>query len=409
MISPSATPASIRTHNLSLVLNLIWKQGTLSRTDINRETKLSASAVSALVNVLLDSGFILETGVGKSSGGRRPTLLEFNSQVRFALGVDVGSSHITALAMRLDGTIIAQDHLRMDVISQPEETLNEVERIVKQLVRKAGIAFSDCLGMGFTLPVPMTGEKHDRMMTYYMPAWETHPLIPELEQRFQVPVLFENDANGGVIAEQYWGMGKNHENLALVKLGTGVGCGLVINGSLFRGYRGSAGEIGHTTIEPNGRLCRCGNRGCIESYVGIAGVIAAVCERYEAESLPIPMETPLTIEAIVAASQNGNQICQDVIRNAGSYLGIAVANLLNMVNPSLVVLGGELVHAGDLLLDSMRATMEERVIPIESQQSELVISQLGDNVVALGAATIVIHHAFLPANIIKTLGKQEFA
>ena len=407
MTSPSATPASIRTHNLSLVLNLIWKLGIMSRTDIIRETNLSASAISALVNVLLDSGFIVETGVGKSSGGRRPVLLEFNPQVRYALGVDVGSSHITAIVMRLDGTIIAQDTLRMDVISQPTETFNVVERIVNQLMKKVGISFLDCLGMGITLPVPMTGENHDHMMTYYMPDWEARLPIEELEQRFQMPILFENDANGGVVAEQYWGMGKNHENLALVKLGTGVGCGLVINGCLFRGHRGSAGEIGHTTIEPNGRLCRCGNKGCIESYVGIPGVITEVRERYEAKSLPIPLEEPLTIEAIVAASQNGNKICQEVIRDAGNYLGIAVANLLNMVNPSLVVLGGELVFAGDLLLDSMRATLEERVIPIESQQSELAVSQLGDTVVALGAATVVIHHAFLPANIIKTLAKKE--
>jgi predicted NBD/HSP70 family sugar kinase len=398
-----ATPTTIREHNLSLVLNLIWEKKIISRAEIIRETHISAPTISKIANDLLESGFVREIGTGVSSGGRRPILLEFNPGVRYALGVDMGSSHISVVAMDLGGAIVAQEHHEWDVISDPEGTMELIRRTVRNVTRAAKLDFHDYLGLGFTVPTPLLSEQENRLMTYYMPAWEGYQPDLLMHQFLDIPVYLENDANAGAIAEKYWGCGRGYDNLVFIKLGIGVGCGMIINGSLFRGFGGSAGEIGHTTIEPKGRLCRCGNYGCMESYVGIPGIITGVREELQARGLSWPENTPMTIQNIVAGALNGDGYSRKVLQNAGNYLGIAVANLVNLVNPGLVVIGGDLVSAGDVLLDAVDASAGERIIPIESQMFKLAVSQLDSNAVAVGGATLVIHSAFQASNLHDTL------
>jgi predicted NBD/HSP70 family sugar kinase len=257
------------------------------------------------------------------------------------------------------------------------------------------------------VPTPLEGEQLDRLMTYYMPAWQDVYPAHALQEWFNLPVYLENDANAGAIAEKWWGGGRDTHSLAYIKLGVGVGSGLIINDEIYRGYSGAAGEIGHTTIEASGRLCRCGNRGCMESYVGAPGLIADTLAGFERNGYAIENPELLTVEQVVQEGLRGNEVCQAVIQNAGRSLGVAVANLLNLVNPGLVILGGDLVQAGDLLFSTVEESIRERALPIRAIHAPVVASQLGENAIAMGSATIVIQKAFQPSALYHTLGLLE--
>lgn len=391
----TANVSLIREQNLSLILHyLLRKSSHSSRADLMRLTSLSGTTVSALVNILLNSGFIHETGVGESIGGRRPITLEVNEKYRYSMGVDIGASHLTVIIIDLRGKPVALQSQHFDVISSSKGTLAEVKRMIQQTLNEAGLGFENLLGIGVTIPTPLDGEKQDRLLSFYMPDWEGVMVMDELRPLADLPIYLENDANAGTIAEKWWGYGKKYHSLAFIKLGIGVGSGLIINNEIYRGYAGLAGEIGHTTIDANGRICRCGNRGCMESYVGIPGILKDV----NAHGVT-GIEGEVTIEKVIEAALAGNEVCREVIKNAGSYLGIAIANLLNLVNPGIVVMNGVLMNAGDLLMNEVITTMKKRTLPLRAGKTPIVASQLGKDSVAIGAATLVIHKSIQPENV----------
>jgi predicted NBD/HSP70 family sugar kinase len=220
-----------------------------------------------------------------------------------------------------------------------------------------------------------------------------------------IPIYVENDANAAAVAEKYWGSGRGVEDMAYIKLGTGVGSGLILRNEIYRGVSGNAGEIGHTTIEASGRLCRCGNHGCIESYVGIPGILRDAREGLKTDKTWKNQLDKLRLENVIAIAREGNQACQQVLSKAGRYMGIGIANLINLFNPGLVVIGGELIAAGDLFMNSVLASLRERTIPFDIHREKLVLGELGAEAVAIGAATLVMENAFNETNLYQTLRK----
>ena len=402
-----STPSAVRSHNLSLALNLIRERGSITRAEIIAITGLSAPTISALVNVLIDSDFVREAGIGVSSGGRRPILLEFNNNARYVIGVDLGATHIITILMNLEGRVLASQHRRMDVIGQPKEALEAVRSMIFQATRQSNVHEADVLGVGLTIPAPLNDDPAGTFLTYYMPAWKGIRPAEEIGKSVHLPIYMENDANAGAIAEKWWGIGKGYDSLAYIKIGTGVGSGLVINNEIYRGYSGSAGEIGHTTIETNGRLCRCGNHGCMESYVGLPGILMDAREGLAGDPVWKDRLETLTLEEIIQAARGGNQVCLHLIHNAGRYLGVGIANMINLVNPGLIILGGDLTEAGDMLMDSVFASMRERTIPFESHLEKIIIGELGKDAVAIGVATVVIQKAFSSTKLYSTLRRKE--
>jgi len=401
----NADRGSVRAHNLSRVLKLIHGAGSISRAAIVRQTGLSATTVSALANVLLRSGMISEAGEGKSRGGRPPILLQFEYEHRHVLGIDIGASHINSILMDLKGIIVSQETARFDSIGQPHRTIGLVHQHIRSLMATRSLTPAEILGMGVGVAAPLDGEKLDRVSDLIMPAWHDLDFIGDLREALQNPVYLDNDANLGAIAEKWWGSGRGVANLAYIKLGTGVGSGLIINHEIYRGFGGTAGEIGHTTINADGPLCRCGNRGCMESYVGIPAILAEVVRRRRAQGNEDLKPQGIRIEDIVSAA-GLDPICTEVVRTAGTQLGIAIANLLNLFNPELVLLGGDLVGAGDVLMDAVREAAAERAISKASREATITLSGLRDDVVAIGAATLAIHNAFQPSRIVWTLHPQ---
>ncbi len=403
-----SSTAAVRAHNLSITLNLIRDRGSITRAEIIHLTRLSAPTVSSLVNVLITSDFVREGGIGMSSGGRKPVVLEFNYEARKIMGIDMGSTHITLIIMNLKGEVKNRFSRHVDVISKPEESLNIIRQAILDIMCDSGITESDLLGVGFTIPAPLENEKTGEFVTHYMPAWKNiRPIETVREVIKETPIYFENDANAAAIAEKWWGCGLGYDNLVYIKLGTGVGSGLIINGAVYKGFSGTAGEIGHTTIEADGRSCRCGNRGCLESYIGMQGILSDGRNALMNDPKWAGRLDELDVKGVVQAAREGNRECEKIITTAGWYLGIGLANIINLVNPGLLILGGDLADAGQMLLDPARQSLVERTVGFNTRTDNLVIGELGGNAVAIGAATLVITNAFQETNIYNALRNKE--
>ncbi|HEY5947057.1 MAG TPA: ROK family transcriptional regulator [Kofleriaceae bacterium] len=385
-------PSGMREHNLALLLNLVFKQEDLSRADLARVTGLSRSTVSAIIDVLIDARLVRETGSGDSRGGRRPTLLEFNADAYSLIGVELGATHLRAVATNLRAQVRAVREIRHAVVDDPSGTIAVLGDLIEGVVADAAIGSGDLLGIGLAAPCPLELRNPDSMCSQLMPAWQGVKLPRVLSDRFDCPVSMDNDANLGALAERWWGAGRTGEDLTYIKVATGVGAGHIISGDVYRGSNGTAGEIGHLAIDLRGPQCRCGLRGCLAALIG-AGALADRTAVALSEGRTSTLTKRGGVEQLASAAIAGDALAREIVGEAGAYLGIAVASLLNLLNPAIVVLGGPLTAAGDILLDPIRATVRDRSLFRSVAEARIVTSELGDNAIAVGAATLVLQAA----------------
>jgi predicted NBD/HSP70 family sugar kinase len=310
--------------------------------------------------------------------------------------------------MNLAGRVIDSQTRAFDVLNKVNESVELIRSIIFQLITHNGIHIEDLLGLGWTVPAPLLDDSTGEFITYYMPTWsgvlpaiQLQPFFPDL------PIFMENDANAAAIAEKWWGSGRGTNNLVFIKLGTGIGAGLVIDGEIYRGYSGIAGELGHTTIEADGRNCRCGNRGCMESYVGLPGIMIDARAGLAQDPTWQGAVDQLDIQKVILEAKAGNAICRQVLAKAGHYLGIGLSNLLNVFNPGLIILGGVLMEGAgaELVLPAVHRTVQERK-PFDSHLDKIIVGELGAGAVAIGAATVVLQKALDPARLYQTLRRN---
>ena len=384
--------------NRSIVLNFIRQERSISRADIAQRTNLSRSAVSNIINSLLREGIVQESGIGESKGGRRPIMVNFNHSAGQALGIDVGASHLLAIATDLDGNITASVSSPFSIDIGPERALPIIINQVRELLACSQLTLTKVVGMGIGVPGPLDYTTGKVIAPPIMPGWDSFPLREYLSQEFNMPVLIENDANLGAAAEHWRGAAVQWQNVAYVKIGTGIGCGLMVDGKIYRGQRGSAGEIGHITITRDGPPCRCGSYGCLESMAAEPAIINRTKLAIRAGRSTTINEYTETDELEIChlgqAATNGDQLALELINDAGRYIGIAISNLINLFNPGVIVLGGVVSTLGELLLQPIRETVKIRSLVSNYQDTQIIIGQIGREDVALGAATLVLQEVF---------------
>jgi glucokinase-like ROK family protein len=375
------------------VLQLLWRERRISRAEIARRTGLSRSTVSEIVADLLETGLVAEVGDAPSQGGRRPIVLEFQDDAYGIVGVDLGAAHVAVAAVNLQGEVAAWEHRSHPVRSDPEGALALTTELTGAALRKWKHGAERLVGIGVAVPSPVDPKDPDRVSEIVMPAWQGHSVGAGLRERFRVPVLVDNDANLGALAERWWGAGRGVDDFTYVKVATGVGAGHIIRGDIYRGAHGIAGEIGHLAIDPQGEPCVCGLRGCLATRVGSRALEAraAALIAQHPESALAGREP--TIDAIEDAALAGDPIALQVVREAGEYLGIAIAGLLNIMNPARVIVGGGLSRLGELLLSTVRRSISGRTLVSSIAPTDVVTSDLGARAVALGAATLVLQSA----------------
>jgi glucokinase-like ROK family protein len=397
--APIVAPEFMRELNKALVLNLVRQERTISRTDIAQRTRLSRSTISTIVNELINEGWLVESGTGKSRGGRRPILLTFNYQAGYVLGIGAGATHLLALVTDLDAQIMAETERPFDTADGPEVGLAAMVSIGRDMLTEAGVDASRLLGIGVGVPGPVDHSRGATISPPIMPGWSGVPVRDLLRQQlFGVPVYLENDANLGALGEQHYGAGQDIDNLAYLKVATGVGCGIIIGGQIYHGQTGAAGEIGHLTIDEDGPPCKCGSFGCLEAMAGGPAIarraLTAVQAGRPTALAQSDLNDGLTAGDVSRAAGEGDALSRQLLWDAGRLLGIAVADLINLLNPGRVIIGGGVSQAGELILKSLRETAQQRSMRAAIGNTDIVQAALGRRSTALGAVALVLEEAF---------------
>lgn len=411
----------VRQANRTLVLNCIRVDGPLARVTIARRTGLSRTTVSSLVDALLKEGLVREgsTVSAAPSGGRRATLVHFNESAGRILGVDLGRSHLTLLATDLAANVIARHSGPFDSSLGPDACLPQLVRELCAFVVSSNIGWDSVVGLGLGIPGPLDAEQRMLVAPPRMPGWGGVDLLRYLRRELKVPVYLGNDANMGARGESRFGAGRGLSDFAYVKVGTGIGCGLVIAGDVYRGSRGSAGELGHVTIDEDGPLCDCGNRGCLETMAAAPQIVADARHGFSLRralgadapaftgSRVLMGQQDVDVADVVLAAQHGDAACRAAVERAGELIGVALASLINLFSPSVILLDGSVARAGELVLDPIRRALAARSLPAASAGVRIVTGALGDNAIALGAVAAVIDAAFGPPDVLARLPAPE--
>ncbi|UUN29815.1 ROK family transcriptional regulator [Streptomyces sp. FIT100] len=370
---------SLHRANLERVVRAVRMAGSLTQAEIARSTGLSAATVSNIVRELKDGGTVDVTPT--SAGGRRARSVSLSGDAGIVVGVDFGHTHLRVAIGNLAHQVLAEESEPLDVDASAAEGFGRAEQLVKRLIETTGIGQDKVIGVGLGVPGPIDLESGTLGSTAILPGWSGINPADELSRRLGVPVYVDNDANLGALGELVWGSGRGVRDLAYIKVAGGVGAGLVIQGQIYRGPGGTAGEIGHITLDESGPVCRCGNRGCLETFAAAPYVLP----------LLRPSHGPdLTMERVVQLAREGDPGCRRVVADVGRHIGSGVANLCNLLNPSRVVLGGNLAEAGELVLAPIRDSVSRYAIPSAARQLSVLPGALGGRAEVLGALALVL-------------------
>jgi predicted NBD/HSP70 family sugar kinase/biotin operon repressor len=380
------TPGSqsaLREANQRRLLRALSSAGSMTQAQIARTTGLSAATVSNIVRELRDLGMV--TVSPTSSGGRRAQSVSLARGTGLAVGVHVTASHLRAAICDMAYDVLAEERIPYDVTQSPERGIRRAEWLVATLIRQARVDRTKIRGIGVAVPGPIEERTGRLGAGTVLATWQGVDIAAELSRRVGMRVQVANDAHAAALGESIWGAGRGIPDLAYLKLSSSVGAALVINGKVYKGYGGLAGEFGHITVNEQGRICRCGNRGCLETVVG---------GPYLLELLPVdPGQPRPTLERLVAAALDGDLGSRRVIADAGRAVGAAAAVLCNLLNPQRLVVGGELAGAGELLLAPIQEALVRQALPAAVRMVEVVPAELADSAAVRGALAAVVRSA----------------
>jgi glucokinase-like ROK family protein len=407
----------IRQFNRLLVLNYIREHGPLARVMLAQRLGLSRTTVSSIVDALLREGLVREGHLLDATprGGRRAVLVHFNTDVGRILGLDVGRTHVKMILTNLAPEVLAQRSLPFDTGRGPEECLALLVAEVRCFLEEQGVGWQSLLGIGLGIPGPLSPDLRRLSSPPHMPGWDDLDLWQRLQAEFPCPLYIDNDANMGALGESRCGAGRSVGQMAYIKVGTGIGGGLIIDGRIYRGHTGSAGELGHLSIDENGPPCVCGNRGCLETLAGARAIVADACRgeslrrklAMEGQEMALPEPAlagraatgAVDIADVIEAARQGDAASIAAIERAGERLGLALAGLVNLLNPAVIVLDGGVARAGELLLTPLRRVAATVSLPAAWKGTQILPSALEGNAIALGAVLTVLDAAFsLPAS-----------
>ncbi|WP_406442036.1 ROK family transcriptional regulator [Streptomyces sp. NBC_00631] len=388
------TSRDIRTANRYEVLRHIIAESPTSRQELAAVTGLSLATVATLVGELLELRMITEVGFEDSAGGRPRGLVAVNASGGALIGVDIAETYVHVELFDLALTVLAraEEDVRPGE-NRPEQVVGQVAAAVGAVVAQAGIEGARVLGVGVSVPGQV-----DRAtgIAEYAPNWDWHdvPLLDLLSAHIAYPLHLDNPLRACAVAEQWFGAARGRGDTVVVNLGTGVGAGLALGGRLHRGVSNSAGEWGHTTLVLDGRLCHCGNHGCVETYVGAPGIMLNLRELSPQSPLLHPEDQTATVDALARGVADGDPVAVKVVRDTARYIGAGIANLVNLLNPELVVLSSWVARQlGEPLLDEVREAVRRHALGRPFAATEIVLSPIPTDPVCLGAATFALEGA----------------
>lgn len=373
----------IKAINRAAILNVIKARGPIARMDIARLTNLSPATVTGLTAALIKDGLILEKQEGDSRGGRRPILLALDASGAYVVGIKLAEDDATLALTDLNAQIVARQTVRLTAPS-PQHVCKLLAGAVRELLRAANVDRTRLIGVGVGVAGIVDSESGICRVSPYN-GWVDVPFAELLGKQLQFPVYLDNNVNTLTLVERLYGPGQHVDDFLVVTIGRGVGMGIVVNGQIYRGSRGGAGEFGHMVIDPEGPPCTCGNRGCLETFVSETWL----ARRAQMDGMRV--NSP---ERLLEYASGGSRPAQAIIGNGGRVLGQAIASMVNVFNPSLIIISGEGVRFGDHLLGPMREAMQRHIFGPLAKDVEVRVEPLSDDTWARGAASLVLSRIF---------------
>lgn len=385
-----------RRESAGSLLRLIRTRQATTRAQLREITGLARSTVAQRVELLMAAGLITEVGDAPSTGGRPPSVLGFNPDAGVVLVADLGATHSRLALCGLDGEPLESIAGELAIADGPDTVLAWVGDRFEELLERHGKSHAAIRGIGIGLPGPVDFARGEAVNPPIMPGWNRVPVGPGLVQRFGAPVLVDNDVNLMAIGE-HGAFPTPVNDLVVVKIGTGIGSGLILGGRLHRGSAGAAGDIGHVQIGPGDVLCTCGNRGCLEAVAG-GGALA--------RQLAATGLDATTSRDVVDFVRNGNPDAIAAVREAGRLIGTVLATTVNLLNPGAIVICGDLAQVADHLLAGVREIVYNRATTLATTDLVITTTGLAEEAGVRGGAAMVLDHILAPASIDAALERQ---
>lgn len=411
MTGPRARPPGAST---SVVLDAIRAAGTISRVGLTRATGLTGATVSTVVRKLIADELVVEIGRAESTGGKPRVLLELNQSARFAVGAHLDHSGITYAVTNLAGAPVARMTRPGPGDAEPAQVLERMAREIELLISGIGVDRSKVLGLGLISPGPLTSTNGMDRTPPFMRSWEDFPLGSTLESLTGLPVLLDNDATASAIGE-YWSGGTDGEmSFATLYMGTGIGAGIVLGGTTYRGTSGNAGEIGHTSLDIDGPLCWCGMRGCAEAIAGPAAVVEAaradpqVLRAAKLDLLPQGASIAVQFAAVARASRNGAEGARAILERSARYVAVSAHTMMTLLDLRMLVLtGSSFAAASHVYVPAIRELLDTSFFARASHPIDVRLSSSADTAAAIGGAAMVLQSELVPQRAPALLSTAE--
>ncbi|GAB6098357.1 ROK family protein [Halanaerocella petrolearia] len=390
--------------NVSLIMECIREKGPISRADIAEITDLTPASVSKLTKKLINKDFIQESGLGKSSGGRPPVLLELNPEAGYIIGVNLGPEILEVIITNLEAEILISNSKNLENLEQ-DYVLEELFDLIHLTIKESKIEQEVLIGIGMAVHGLVNSETGVSLFAPHY-NWKDVPVKKLIEDEFNLPTFIDNDVRAMALGEQWFGIAKKTDNFITINISNGIGSGIVIDDQLYQGFNYSAGEIGHIVVDNDGPRCSCGNYGCLESLASNPQIVnrAQKVIKQGAKTKILELANNkldnITVKTVCLAANQGDEIAQQILKEVGRYLGMGIAYLLNILNPEIIVIVGDIIMAQDYVFDSIKETINIKSLDVPAQNIEILSTKLDNQAATIGGVTLVLKELFTGPDLV---------
>jgi len=397
--SISADPKSVGSKKNSLkllILKELYHNGCKSIPELSKKIHLSTPTITRAIDDLISNEFLIEEGIGNSSGGRRPSLYGLNPSARYVLGIDISRFYISLGLFDFNNQPVNEIKIIPEGLETTSDILTVLKGHVKEFIKETGIDEKKLMGIGIALP----GLIDLNTGISYSYLHDDQPASKQFENILGHPVFVENDTTVMALGEQAFGLAQGKQNVLCLNIGSGIGLGLILNGKLYKGTSGYAGEFGHIQVDPEGELCYCGKIGCLETLASGKTMIKKARKAIENGATTSISKivnhdvSKISIETVLQAAQLGDQFAISSLSDIGEHLGRGIAVLIHLFNPELIIIGGEMTKADNYIIDPIQQNLNKFTIAKIRRDAQIVISGLGKNAGLMGAVALVMEKVF---------------